>query len=427
MFKRIVLLILTVNLVSLTHAQDCTDVIFDSTTIRCFEGDLSPISDNNEWIKFDSASPSSSKSISSCVINNGDLHSISFNWDIEGLFPEFFRMKICIDGEWFDCDRSPFFIYIDNDNTTHTLEWVLEHDKRPHVGTPPTASASIGNIRLCGLILGRYGPAGVDIERPAFKHLLSSRPIGSILDSYSLGVEVENIPAGSEIKLWTQEGPAGGWNYRETRIFNGSCNIVEFKNLFFSSWGEKRFKFLYGDELYSQEGMIEIFPVFVEPESGANKNEYLYKISGVNSSDEDVILRIRDSDDSQWATFSDPDLEGRNLTFTVPTLDFIESLSVGTDIDYEFVIGGREIGPFKGPHISELILNPRPGPGQDEISIDFQSELCGREICLKYNNHTISRQNYTMCNQMQTLIFPGIDPEILSHNHDSISLGDCNE
>ena len=258
---------------------------------------------------------------------------------------------------------------------------------------------------------------------PAFKELIARQSYGNILDSYSLGVEIENIAPGSEIKLWTLEEPVAGWSIKETRIFDGNNNIVKFNNIFFNSCGVKRFKFSYGNELYSEEGVVEVSPLFVEPAEGSNWDTYYYKLSAVNSSSNDeIFLEIKNSDDSRWIRFERPNLSNENLTFMVPDLKFIDNIQAGNDIEYRFVIGGRNIGPFRGPHITD-VFNNMQNPSNGVYTVEIQSERCPRSVCMRYNHH-ISMQNYTNCNNWQTLMF------ILDMNDSrepNIELVECDE
>ena len=420
---------------SLTCAEnDCQKIDFNNNILRYFHGDLIPYDDdnNNNWIKFSTASPSSSKKIFSSVVSSGSYHTVSFDWKIEGPYSEFFRIKFGIDGNWAYCDSSPFFKNIDNDNASYQLEWILEHDERTHVGNPPTASAQIGNIELCGLIFenNRYRETvNESIENPpAFKKMALYPPNGSILDSYNLEVEVENFVPGSEIRLWTLEEPVAGWNIKETTIFNGSSDVIKFNNIFFNSWGMKKFKFSYGNELYSSESAIEVFPVLLEPAEGSNWDRYNYSLMGVNfPHNEEVILEIMDRDDSEWIKFDRPILYKDNLTFVVHNLDFIKAFLPGNDIDYKFIVGNREIGPFKGPHITDLFNNSRIDPQNGAFKVDYRSEICGKNICLKYNNHTTFPQTYTKCRDWQTLVFNGLDLTDPVPGVQNIELVDCHE
>lgn len=391
-------------------AQDCRILNFENESdFQLFEGDFRPTIedyfDGHQSMRIFDAAPSSSKEVTFAVLE-GDCGMVSFRWKKAGEYSKFFNLKFYIDEIDFDCNnnnnwgKEPFYRNIDNNNNSHILKWVLEHNGREYIGSPPTAYALIDELKICS-----FPP--YHREEEIFKNFWVNPTNGSILCPFEFNVEIDNVSINSTISLWTQNSPEADWICQKSEIYNGPSSIIKFTDIYFNSGGQKNYKFKCGNK-YSNKSTLEVYPPYVEPPEGILNDTYTYKISRKNILNySEILLEIRNHNDFRWVEFGKGDWGPDNITFIVPDLSFIQQPYFG-DIEFRFKIGDKIIGPFRGPRIYTNIRNVSKNITGGTFSVDVLCERCGQPFYLKYDNHT-HKKIYTNCGGWQNFVFEGLN------------------
>lgn len=137
-------------------SQRCKNLDFSTgSDIVNFNGDFEPI--NNNSMKILEARPGAPTEVTTDpVVIEGNSATISFFWEKDGDYPNFFNLSFFMDDKFVsECKNGkeavPFYHKFENDGKiNHTFKWILKHGGKECIGNSPTANALISGFILCG-------------------------------------------------------------------------------------------------------------------------------------------------------------------------------------------------------------------------------------------------------------------------------------
>ena len=157
----------------------------------------------------------------------------------------------------------------------------------------------------------------------------------------------------------------------------------------------------------TEYGNHEVLKPYVEPQKGSLNDSYIYNIQRKDANYSELILEIRDPRRNAWMRFGKGQINSDIISFKVPDLSFIEPPFLGF-IEFRLIKGDEIIGPFNGPYIDINYMNIAIDTVSKRLHVDVISEICVRDLCLKYDNLTY-KARYNGCSRWQKVTFKDLN------------------